>query len=66
MQVGVVGQLNARIVGNDTASLLWSIGASIIQGAEDAQFGFFTGLSLGLIDDRFFITAAYHLKRKST
>lgn len=63
-QVGAVGQLNARIVGNDTVSFLWSLGASITQGAEDTQFGFFTGPTLGLIDDRLFITAAYHLQKE--
>ena len=63
-QVGVVGQLNGRIVGNNTLSFLWSLGASITQGENDTQFGLFTGPTLGFIDDRLFVTAAYHLHKE--
>ena len=66
-QIGVVGQLNGQIwqFWKCKCSLGWSLGASVTDGEDDTQFGFYTGLTLGALRDHLFLTAAYHLHKET-
>lgn len=59
--MGVVGQINGEICRYEKVSVNWSFGASASEGIEGINFGFYTGPSLGLIDNKLLFTAAYHL-----
>ncbi len=64
-QVGVVGQANVRLRDFGPVSFGLSLGASITDGDDDTQFGFFAGPTFGLLDDRLFLTVAYHLHKET-
>ena len=60
-KIGGVVQLNACLskCSKDWA-FHWSLGMGVGIGDEDADFNFYTGPSLGFLDDQFFVTFAYH------
>ena len=67
-RIGIVGQVNGELARwsnpwliNDPISLMWSVGASISNGSDDVNFGFYTGPTLGFIDNRLLVTAGYHV-----
>jgi hypothetical protein len=65
-QAGAVAQLNAMVWQGESVSVGWSVGASLSEGQDGAQFGFYTGPTLAMAGDRFVITAAYHLHEEET
>lgn len=63
-EFGLIGQLNARIKKFDNGiDLMWSIGASINNGNNSTNFGFYTGPSFSYLNDDLIVTLGYHLAK---
>lgn len=60
-QVGAVLQLNAALFTKRKFSFAWSTGFTV--GSSDtSEIGYFTGPSLGFLDNQLFLSVAYHLQ----
>lgn len=63
-EFGLIGQLNARIKKFDNGiDLMWSVGASINNGNNSKNFGFYTGPSFSYLNDDLIVTLGYHLAK---